>query len=161
YDVTVPSTGFDNLGWIGDRVGPVPIVYAGTGIKDHARVALHTGPEPRKRSVHTHTGWIAVQGVPQFLHARGAIGGSPEIEVALPTQLSAFNIPAASPGELVGGIRSSLELLDLAPDHVMVPLLSCVYRAPLGSCDHGAYIHGRTGLFKTVLATLAQQHYGA
>ena len=126
-----------------------------------ARVAIHTGPEPLKRSVHTHTGWVDVSGVPQYLHAGGTILGSPEIEVALPPQLTAFNIPAASPDEIVAGMRSSLGLLDLAPDPIMVPLLSCVYRAPLGSCDHGAYIHGHTGLFKTELATFAQQHYGA
>lgn len=161
YDVTVPSAGFANLGWVGEKVGPVPIWYAGNGIKDHARVAIQTGPEPRRRSVRTHTGWIEVQGAPQFLHIGGAIGGSPEIEVALPPQLAALNIPAASPDEIVAGMRSSLGLLDLAADDIMAPLVSCVYRAPLGSCDHGVYIHGHTGLFKTELATLAQQHYGA
>ena len=161
YDFTVPSAGFSNLTWVDEKAGALPYVLAGNGIKDHARVAIRTGLEPRRRRVHTHTGWIEVQGAPQFLHAGGAIGGSPEIEVALPPQLAAFNIPAASDDEIVAGIRSSLGLLGLAPDHIMVPLLCCVYRAPLGSCDHGAYVHGHTGLFKTELVTLAQQHYGA
>jgi hypothetical protein len=156
----VPNKGFDNLGWIGEHFGSVPIVLAGQGIRDHARVAIHSGPEPLRRTVYTHTGWTNVRGVYQYLHAGGSIGGSPEVEVDLPPQLSAFNIPAASRAEIAAGMLSSLELLDLAPDAITVPLLCCVYRAVLGGCDFGAHIHGHTGLFKSELAALALQHYG-
>ena len=159
--LTVPSDGFDSLTWLRAKVGSGPQICPGNGIRDHARWALFTGPEPHMRRVYSHTGWADIQGVPQYLHAGGAVLGLPEIEVVLPPQLAAVNLPAASPEQIADGMRSSLELLDLAPDHIMVSLLSAVYRAALGYCDHGAYMYGPTGLFKTELALLMQQHYGA
>jgi hypothetical protein len=51
-------------------------------------------------------------------------------------------------------------LLDLAPDHIMVPLLAVTYRAPLGDVNLSLILVGRTGVFKTELAALCQQHYG-
>ena len=156
----IPSKGFDSLSWVGERFGSVPVVGAGQGIRDHARVAIHSGPEPLRREVYTHTGWACVRGVYQYLHGGGAIGGSPEIEVDLPPQLAPFDIPAAPSDEIIAEMRSSLGLLDLAPDHIMVPLVCCVYRSVLGDCDFGAHIHGHTGLFKSELAALALQHFG-
>jgi hypothetical protein len=151
----VPSKGFDSLGWVGELFGSVPVVNAGQGIKDHARVAIHSGPEPRRREVSTHTGWTCVRGAYQYLDGSGAICGSPEIEVDLPRQLAPFDIPAATREEIAAGMLSSLKLLDLVPDHVSVPLLCCAYRSVLGDSDFGAHIHGHTELLKSELAALA------
>jgi hypothetical protein len=43
----------------------------------------------------------------------------------------------------------------------MLPLLAAVYRAPFGGTDFSVYLTGRTGTFKTALAALCQQHFGA
>src|SRR5262249_44034411 len=55
----------------------------------------------------------------------------------------------------------SLALLDLAPDRITVPLLGAAYRAALGPCDCAEHLSGPTGVGKTELVALAQQHYGA
>jgi hypothetical protein len=43
----------------------------------------------------------------------------------------------------------------------MVPLIAAVYRAAIGGADYALHLAGRTGVFKSELAALAQQHYGA
>jgi hypothetical protein len=65
---------------------------------------------------------------------------------------------------LVGGVRASLDLLALAPDKIMVPLLGAVYRAALCEAhptDLSIHLSGPSGAFKSELAALAQQHFGA
>jgi hypothetical protein len=81
-------------------------------------------------------------------------------KVDLPSQLSAFNIPEATPSEINAGMLSSLRLLSLAPDHITVPLYCAIWRAAMGPCDFGLHIDGPTGLFKSELTALAWQHYG-
>jgi hypothetical protein len=58
-------------------------------------------------------------------------------------------------------VRSSLRLLAVAPDRVSLPLLAAVYRAALGAVDFSMFLTGLTGSFKTALAALCQQHFGA
>jgi hypothetical protein len=50
---------------------------------------------------------------------------------------------------------------ELAPDRISFPLLAAVYRAPLGKVDFSLFLTGQTGTFKTALAALCQQHFGA
>ena len=56
-------------------------------------------------------------------------------------------------------ILASLKTLKLAPDRLMFPLLSGVYRAALGESDFSEHIAGPTGEGKSELAALMQQHY--
>ena len=80
----------------------------------------------------------------------------------LPASLQHYRtyVPADR-GELVRAVRSSLHLLSMAPDRISLPLLAAVYRAPLGEADFSLFLTGRTGTFKTALASLYQQHFGA
>ncbi|MGD0291472.1 MAG: hypothetical protein ABSC63_17715, partial [Candidatus Binataceae bacterium] len=52
-------------------------------------------------------------------------------------------------------------MLDLAPDRVTVPTLGAVWRSILGAADFSVFVYGATGRFKTALASLLQQHFGA
>jgi hypothetical protein len=52
-------------------------------------------------------------------------------------------------------------LLSVAPDRIVFPLLAAVYRAPLGKVDFSLFLAGPSGTFKTALAALCQQHFGA
>jgi hypothetical protein len=164
FTAAVPADDFDSFGWMNREFGSKPYIHAGQGIRDHARAAIHELSDPRKREVRVHSGWMEDNtGLWQFLHAGGAIGGlgqGQDIEVELPPQLQHVNIPPAPPEQVRTGIVSSLKLLDLAPDHIMVPLFSSIWRAVLGNCDFSLHIHGRTGLFKSALTALAWQHYG-
>ena len=63
--------------------------------------------------------------------------------------------------ERANAVRASLRFLALAPDRISFPLLAAVYRAPFGNMDFSVFLTGRTGSFKTALAALCQQHFGA
>ncbi len=58
-------------------------------------------------------------------------------------------------------MRASLRCLSVAPDRISFPLLAAVYRAALGKVDFSLFLAGQTGVFKTALAALCQQHFGA
>lgn len=49
----------------------------------------------------------------------------------------------------------------LAPDRITLALLAAVYRAALGKVDFSVFVAGHTGVFKSALAALCQQHFGA
>jgi len=58
-------------------------------------------------------------------------------------------------------VSASLQLLSAAPDRISFPLLAGVYRAALGAVPFSLFLSGNSGVFKTALAALAQQHFGA
>ena len=49
----------------------------------------------------------------------------------------------------------------VAPETITYPLLAAVYRAVLGETDLAVHLAGPTGVGKSELAALAQQHHGA
>src|ERR1039458_9550214 len=63
--------------------------------------------------------------------------------------------------ELARAIQASLDLLRAAPDRVSFPLLAAVYRAALGGVSFSVFLSGPSGVFKSALAALCQQHFGA
>jgi hypothetical protein len=82
--------------------------------------------------------------------------------VDLPEALSSFALPPPPAGQQsADALRASLRFLELAPDRITFPPLVAVSRAPLEDCDFSLYLAGPTGVFKTELAALCQQHYGA
>jgi len=58
-------------------------------------------------------------------------------------------------------VRASLRFLSVSPDRISFPLLAAVYRAALGKVDFSVFLAGKTGVFKTALAALCQQHFGS
>lgn len=163
---TTPASHFPGMNWATEHLGAGAVVYPGFGTKDHARVAVQllSGTVPERR-VYTHTGWRQISDEWVYLHAGGAIGagGAVEgIEVALPGALARYMLPKPPDGaELIGAIRGSLRMLDLASDLISVPLFATAWRAPLGSTDLTVHVAGPTGAGKTELVALVQQHYGA
>ncbi len=162
----VAASEFAGMGWVIRECGPGAIVNAGTGKQDHLRAAIQhlSGDVPAERR-YTHTGWHEIEdGSVVYLHADGAIGADglrADVAVELEGTLARFALPDPAQGKaLIEAIRANLRLLDLAPDAVMVPLLAGVWRAPLGGTDFTLHLAGPTGVGKTELAALAQQHYG-
>jgi hypothetical protein len=142
-------------------------IFVGPSYRDHLRAALQlrSGRVPR-RTVHTAMGWHQADGFMAYVHAGGAIGpfGSlKNVSTDLPETLANFRLPDPPEGEtLREGVMVGLDLLrKLVPDRVIFPLLAAVYRAVLPGVDYALHLAGRTGVFKTELAALAQQHYGA
>jgi hypothetical protein len=154
---------FPGMSWPVPAWGTSAIVNAGAGTKDHLRAALqHLSGDVPRHIVYTHTGWRQINGAWHYLHAGGAIGPDSGVMVELPDDLRRFHLPTPPTGQdRVTAVRSSLALLDgLAEKKIAYTLLTCGYRAALGSTDFGVHVVGPTGSFKTEVAALIQQHFG-
>jgi hypothetical protein len=82
--------------------------------------------------------------------------------VQLPHELARYQLPAPPEGDrLAEAVDASLRLLTLGPARVIVPLYLGVWRAVLGPADFSLYVAGPSGVGKTELAALVQQHWGA
>lgn len=150
--------------WAMRAHGPSAIVYPGVG-RAHVVVAIQACSIAMKmRRVFAQTGWREHEGEWVYLHAGGAIGASgPRADVAvdLGDALAGFELPNPPAGnELRDAVRASLRLLDLGPAKIMVPLVGAVARAVLRNADFAIQLVGMTGVFKTELAALVQQHFG-
>src|SRR5262249_26216887 len=129
--------------------------------------------EVRTQRIFIHIGWRVIEGVLVYLHAGGAIGPDGPIEgiqVVPEGTIANYVLPPPLPIEgLRQAIRASLELRKLTyegrqaeAEWIIVPVRTAVYRAVLGGApDFGLHVAGRTGIFKSELLALVQQHHGA
>jgi len=157
---------FVGMGWPIELLGASALVYPGQSAKDHTRAAIQILSEDvPERVIYAHTGWREHEGGWAYLHAGGAIGARgavPNVEVALPGDLARITLPEPPTGEaLIAAIRASLNVASVAPEALTLPLLAATYRAALGGTDFSLFLVGPTGIGKSELAALAQQHYGA
>lgn len=166
--VSIPAPAFALMNWPMEHLGAGALLYPGIAAKDNARAAIQLlSGDPPMHQVYAHTGWRRIgedggDGEWAYLHAAGAIGAAQPVQVRLPTALERFALPDPPAGaRLAAPLRASLGLWNLLPDQVSVPLLCAVYRAALGTCDFSLHLAGPSGAFKSELAALAQQHFGA
>jgi hypothetical protein len=159
---------FGGMLWPIARLDAKAIVYPGLSTSAHARTAIQVlSDDITTRRVFTHTGWREVEGQRVYLHGGGAIGTDgprPDVLVKLPSPLEPFVLPAPAedPAAVRDAVRASLQLLDVAPDAVTIPLLAATYRVVLGGLtDFTVHLAGRSGLGKSELAALAMQHFGS
>ncbi|MGE5609478.1 MAG: hypothetical protein ACM359_09500 [Bacillota bacterium] len=167
HTLTLRASEFSAMNWPVEQLGADAIVYAGMGIRDHARAAIQSFGQGQRvhRVIYTHTGWRKVKEAMVYLHAGGAIGAQGKVdtvEVDVPGALAGYILPEPPQGErLIRCIQASLRLLDLGQAVLTLPAFCCIWRAPLGECDMSQYLAGPTGVFKSEFAALCQQHYGA
>ena len=160
----IPAAEFARMGWVPKQLGPQAIIYPGQ--QQHARAAIQwlSGPIRQER-IFTHLGWTKQGAEWLYLQAGAAVsahGPRCDVHVQLPAALEHYLVQTpAEAGERVSAVRASLGFLTLAPDRISFPLLAAVYRAALGKVDFSLFLTGQTGTFKTTLAALCQQHFGA
>jgi hypothetical protein len=163
--VEIPAADFGSMDWVAEKLGPKFIVYAGQGSRDHARAAIQDASEKHtERVIYTHTGWRKLWAGWAYLHGGGAISADGNVEgvsVQLGDSLQHFRLPAPLAGDdLRAAVKVAIELFDLAADRITAPVIASGFRAVLGIADFGVHIAGPTGVLKTELAALVQQHFG-
>jgi hypothetical protein len=162
--VSVGAEEFGRMGWVLSKLGPQAIIYPGQ--HQHARAAIQSfsGSIAQKR-IFTHSGWRQEASRWIYLHGGGALGADGPvsgIDVRLPAPLQAYRLPPlGDDNEQAQAVRESLRFLDVAADRITFPLLAGVYRAAFGHPGFSLFLLGPSGVFKTTLAALCQQHYGA
>jgi hypothetical protein len=166
YSFIILASELSPMEWPIKHIGPAAIVNPYQ--KDWARAAVQNlSTDIREQKMYTHTGWRRIDGVMIYLHGGGAIGAAgavPNIDVRLSGPLANFQLELpTSKQELIEAIQASLRIIGLAKKtakHIAFVLLAAVYRACLKGCDFVIWIAGPTGVFKTEVAALAQQHFG-
>ena len=164
YRLTIPASEFASMNWPIERMGASAITFPNQ--REYARTAIQwfsiTAVE---RRIYVHTGWRNVDGRWLFLHAAGAIcatGLVSDAQVQLSGALGRYALCLpAGPDALVSAVRASLKLAKLGPPAICFPLLAATYRAVLGGADFSIHLAGETGAFKSEVAALHQQHFGA
>jgi hypothetical protein len=161
---TVSAAHFVRMDWVLTQLGPQAIVYPGQ--HHHARAAIQSlSSHISQERIFTHLGWRKCGLDWLYLHAEGALGAAGAVagtQVRLPGALQHFQLQTPqNSSQAANAIRASLRCLSVAPDRITIPLLASVYRAAFGRVDFSLFLTGTTGVFKTALTALCQQHLGA
>jgi hypothetical protein len=160
----ISASEFTRMDWPIEQLGPAAITFPNQ--RDYARTAIQSfSMAAEERCIYTHTGWREVDGRWLFLHAGGAISGAGAVanmDVRLSGAMSHYElrIPAGR-DTLASAIQASLRLVELGPPSISFPLLAATCRAVFGNADFAVHLAGATGAFKSELAALHQQHFGA
>ncbi|MBW3637598.1 MAG: DUF3854 domain-containing protein, partial [Armatimonadetes bacterium] len=172
HSFQVKAEEFDACGWASRHLGAAAVIFPGRATNDHLRVAIRQlSPDVPVRRVYAHTGWIQDEDRWLYLHNEGALGhveassaieGASSITTQLPEGLESFVLPVPnSETANASAVRASLELLNLFPVAIAVPLLASVYRSALRPVDLGMWFAGPSGTFKSEVAAIGQAHFGA
>jgi Domain of unknown function (DUF3854) len=165
---SVPATQFASMNWTLGHWGVAATVSAGQSATDRIREAIQifsNADGVNFETVYAHLGWREIDGEWVYLHAGGAIGKDgvvPNIGVDVGPALNLYQLP--EPSKVLGAlsaIKASFAMLEVAPDHLTIPLFLVVYRAAIDTSDFALYLAGLTGVRKSELAALAQQHFGS
>ena len=161
--VEIPARDFKSMNWVAEKLGGMAIVKPGQ--TEHARAAIQTlsGKIPT-RDMYSCTGWREIGGENYYLHGGGGIGvrgNCTDICMSLQDKLPHYRLPDPPSGaNLIGAIRSSLQMLDVTLDRLTFPVYASIWRAILGPATFSIHLAGSTGAGKSQLAALAQQHFG-
>lgn len=166
----VEANQFTSMNWVMENWGISTSIKPGQGKKDIFRDAIQNmGQSIEKKYIYTHLGWRKLpSGQWVYLHADGCIGME-NISIEIEKELSRYSLPAPSSiQDAQKAAKVSMQLLKVAPFHVVAPLLAIVYLAPLDDAFQRAgiepnfvvWLHGTTGSRKTTLGQLFLSHFG-
>lgn len=162
---TVPAPDLDSMRWVAKELGCDAIVRPckfryermTAAIKSHSR-------DVEYRTRFLHTGWRLEPEGWCYLHGDGAISGDglrTDVDVSLPPKLKYYTLPQPPNGNnLRAAVEASIGMLSAADLGVSAPIFAAIWRAVLGPVDVSLFVHGQSGVGKTEVAALAQQHFG-
>ena len=164
--IHVAASDFESMKWL-EQWGPEPNIQPGNKVRDTVRHAIQTTASgATKERVYAHLGWVKVDGAFSYLHAAGAVGAT-AVRVEIDPRLRSYNLPTSS-GDRKEAMKASLNLLDIAPHRVTLPLWGLAFLSPM--CEwlrtvglepkFLMWLHGYTGTRKTTLAKLFTCHFG-
>jgi len=164
----VPVTQFPGMGWVSEKWDIAANIAPGNTTKDKLRYAIaEVGRMTvERRTEYTHTGWRKIGGAWAYLHGGGAIG-APQVKTVLDGGLAQYSLDGGETSAK-DGYRESRGLMTVMSEHVAVPLLCCVYLAPLRHFlqqagippSFAVFFVGKGGGRKSTAAALALSHFG-
>lgn len=160
-EINVEAEKFPGLSWVVPNWGIRCVVYPGSTVKDDMRAAIALRSKPTKHTVYTHTGWGQHNGHTMYLHNGGAIGqegNDDTVTVELPPELQHYDL--SHDGNAAHALQWFLAFLSVAPPQIVWPMIAATLAPLHGPVDFAIHITGRTGTYKSELASLMQSAYG-
>ena len=160
----VNSVQFNQMNWALEHLGAEAVVQPGQGTKDRARVAIQSLSKEIRAEAHLYPHWAgarsATTGSTCTLAVRSVQSGPVEgFDVRLPEALQRYELEIDE--NLREAVQASLAIRKVAPDKITIPLIGCTDRAVIGKATFSLLLEGFTGVHKTGLVALPQQHFGA
>lgn len=163
--VEVSGEDFPRMEWVEPRLGARATIYGGRGYRDAVRIAMMELSKPVVTWRFRFTGWHRDDGRWVYLHAGGAIGEGGPVEgftVSPPAPGDRFKLPAEPDDETFArGAEATLELFNVEPAAVTVPLVALAFRAMMGPTRCTVHLSGRPATGKSLLASLVARYFGA
>lgn len=149
--------------WIAENWGMTAIVYptpaATTDVK--SAIQIWSSKTSLRTHIYTHTGWIKLKNKDAYLSGNGAItenGLDEDIQVRLPPELSKYELSQPEPNR--DDFAAAMKTINIGPPNVMWTLLLATVRAAIGPADFAIHLAGRTGTYKSEIASIYQSFYG-
>lgn len=161
HEINVEAEKFAGLSWVVPHWGIRCVVYPGSTVKDDMRAAIALNSKPTKHEVYTHTGWNKHNGHDVYLHNGGGIGpagNDDKLSVELPKELELYELKTG--GDIKYAIEWFMSFLNVAPPTIIWPMIAATIAPIHGPVDFAVHVTGRTGTYKSELASLMQSAYG-
>ncbi|MDP4153269.1 MAG: DUF927 domain-containing protein [Bacillota bacterium] len=167
-EIEVQAADFNNMNWITKMWGFSCNLNPGTTIKDRLRHCIQQiSRNLKSETVYTYTGWRLYREKWIYLHGKGAVGAK-DIDVKLEGRLSNYHLPGENPDEYARAVKDSMKLFNVAPQHIIFPLLAFTFLSPLNEFLKQAghepkfvyFLMGKTGTGKSTLAALFLSFFG-
>ena len=162
-EITIPSNEVEGLGWIVKYWGMDCILEPGLKVKSSVWNAIQsTALNTEKVTVFSATGWKKIKGEWHFL-----LPGNEQYSVELPGKMHGYGMERHCQ---MPDILAAAGLLwqSVAPEEIMLPLLSFTFLSPLNHFLKAAgcepkfvlFLSGKTGSRKSTLAALMLSFFG-
>jgi hypothetical protein len=158
-EIEIPSGEFNGLKWITEYWG-IKAVMPLRKMQEHFRnaVAISANKYAKRTTIFSHTGWRLLDTGWCYLHGGGAIGAK-GILTKLETGLGRYTF-SEDPVNIAKVLKTCLEVLEIAPYKITVPMVSLAFLSPLNEFLRQvglepSFIEFLMGLTKTKKTTLA------
>ena len=162
-EIELSAAELAGFNWLAQRWGIDCILEVGKTVKDCVRHAIQTtAAGAEKKTVYAVTGWKNINGKWMYL-----MPGDEEITVNLPDNMSGY-VMERKCDPLDIQTAASLLWQSVAPEEIMLPLLSFTFLSPLNHFLKAAgceskfvlFLVGKTGSRKSTLAALMLSFFG-
>lgn len=162
-EIELSAAELAGFNWLAQRWGMDCILEVGKTVKDCVRHAIQTtAAGAEKKTVYAVTGWKNINGKWMYL-----MPGDEEITVNLPDKMSGY-VMERKCDPLDIQTAASLLWQSVAPEEIMLPLLSFTFLSPLNHFLKAAgceskfvlFLVGKTGSRKSTLAALMLSFFG-
>ena len=172
-EITVDIKDFESINWLSNGVWNFePRISPSGNNKEFFKDAVKIlSQKAEKETIYSHMGFRRINGQMYYLYHGGVIGDKEDIRVDLSEsglEQYKFSNEDLSKEQIKKCIKTSLELLNVSKETIIIPIFGTVFLAPLQSIFRElgiangfvTWLVGESGTQKSTLAALMLSHYG-